>query len=271
MPYLAVEGENRIYFEHHTTNGAAQTIVLAHGWGMSGRAWDYVVPQLLQDKVNVVTVDARACGHSDKDFDDVSISSLGSDLVAVVEHLGLERVVLNGWSLGGAVVVDAAAKLGDKLAGLVITSGATPRYTNSDDWAHGIPPEGMPDMMNALNDDRVTFLHGLAAGQCHVDVGQPVVDWMWGIFNQSGVRSNTTMAELADVDQRHLVEKITAPVLVFGGTQDQTVPYTIAEHQAEIFTDARLVSLETGHIPFIEDRESYRAELMGFLSQVRTR
>lgn len=269
MSYLAVEGENRIYFEHHTTAGATQTIVLMHGWGMSGRVWDYVVPQVLQAKVDVVTIDARACGNSDKDFDDVSIAALGSDVVALVEHLGLDRVVLNGWSLGGAVVVDAAAKLGDKLVGLVITGGATPRYTNNDEWTSGIPAEGMPDMMAALNDDRVTFLKNLAGAQCHVDVGQPVIDWMWDIFNQSGVKSNETMAELAIVDQRDIVPGITAPVLVVGGIHDQTVPFSIAQNQAETFTNARLVSMETGHVPFIEAREAYRSELLGFLAEVR--
>ncbi|MGN7227274.1 alpha/beta fold hydrolase [Dietzia maris] len=269
MSYLAVEGENRVYFEHHTTGGT-QTIVLAHGWGMSGRVWDYVIPQLLENKIDVVTVDARACGQSDKDFNDVSIAALGSDIVSVVDHLGLDRVVLNGWSLGGAVVVDAAAKLGNKLEGLVLTGGATPRYTNTDDWTSGIPAEGMPDMMAAMNDDRVTFLRNLAGAQCHVDVGQPVIEWMWGIFNQSGVRSNVTMGELEVIDQRALVEKITAPVLVVGGKHDQTVPFTIAQNQAEAFQNARLVAMETGHVPFIEAREDYRSELLGFLAQVRT-
>ena len=43
----------------------------------------------------------------------------GHDLVAVVDHLALEDVVLIGHSMGGDIVVEAALRLGDRVAGLV--------------------------------------------------------------------------------------------------------------------------------------------------------
>ena len=101
MSYLAVENDRRIYFEHH--RGDARPIVLIHGWGANTRCWDTTAPALKAEGHEVVLVDLRACGRSDKDFEDVSIAALADDVVKVVEHLGLESPVINGWSLGGAV------------------------------------------------------------------------------------------------------------------------------------------------------------------------
>ena len=56
----------------------------------------------------VVLIDHRGCGESSKDFADMGIEAIAGDVVALVEHLGLSKVVLNGWSLGGSVVVAAA-------------------------------------------------------------------------------------------------------------------------------------------------------------------
>ena len=98
--------------------------------------------------------DHHGCGHSDKDFDDVSIEALGSDVVRLADHLGLQGVVLDGWSLGGAVVVDAAAKLGGRLAGLVLTGGASPHYLQGDGWAHGGTRDVFDQTLAALRDAR---------------------------------------------------------------------------------------------------------------------
>ncbi|MET9199360.1 alpha/beta hydrolase [Gordonia sp. NPDC003585] len=119
MSYLAVENDRRIYFEHHTGTGRA--VVLLHGWGANTRCWDTVAPALRAAGHEVVLIDLRACGKSDKDFDDVSIDSDAADVVAVVDHLSLQAPVINGWSFGGAVATAAVAKLGDRAGGLVLT------------------------------------------------------------------------------------------------------------------------------------------------------
>lgn len=264
MARLAVEGNREIHFEHHK-GGDRIPVLLVHGWGMNGRVWDYVVPYLLRAGHDVIVPDERACGRSDRDFEDLRITVLGADVVAVVEHLGLDRVVLNGWSLGGAVVTEAAATLGDRCAGLVLTGGAAPRYTNTGDWTHGIPGDGFADMIAALDDDPVTFLRTLAASQAHVALDQSVIDWMWWIFNEAGARAHESLADLGRIDLREAVSRITAPTLIIAGKHDQTVPYSIAEHQAATYPKARLVALDTGHVPFLEARAEYRTALLDFV------
>ena len=126
MAYLDVEGSRRIYFEQHP--GPGRPVVLVHGWSATARCWDTVTPALRARGHQVVLLDLRACGRSDKDFEDVSIAALGSDVARLCEHLELRDPVINGWSLGGAVAVDAVFRLGRGASGLVLTA-APPRAT----------------------------------------------------------------------------------------------------------------------------------------------
>src|SRR4051794_21597597 len=136
MAYLEVEGDRRIYFEHH--RGSGRPVVLVHGWGVTARCWDTVAPALRANGNAVVLLDQRTCGRSDKDFDDVSIAALGSDVAALCERLELRDPVVNGWSLGGAVAVDAVSRMGGRASGLVLTGGGGPRAPPARDR----PPAG---------------------------------------------------------------------------------------------------------------------------------
>jgi pimeloyl-[acyl-carrier protein] methyl ester esterase len=263
MGRLAVGGDRAIYFEHYP--GTGRPVVLVHGWGMSCRVWDTVLPALIDAGHEVASLDHRACGQSDKDFTDVSVASIAADVVALVAHLGLDRPVLNGWSLGGAVVAEAAGKLGDNLGGLVLTAGATPRYVQGDGYPYGGTPEILAQTIAALRADRATFLAGLSAGVCHANVGQPVIDWLWRIFMEAAPAADAALADLGNIDHRGLLPTVNSPALVMAGTHDQIVPFDIARVAADLLPNGRLVEFDaSGHAPFLEEGDRYRSELLAF-------
>ena len=98
MAYLQRDAGQRIYYEDNGSGDSA--ILLIHGWGMSLRLWDYTMPTLLKAGYRVITIDHRGCGQSDKEFSDMGIAAIASDVSALVEKLDLRAVALNGWSLG---------------------------------------------------------------------------------------------------------------------------------------------------------------------------
>ena len=162
MAYLEREHGRRVYFEDNGSGDRA--IILIHGWGMSLRLWDYSLPVLLDAGFRVVALDHRGCGRSDKDFADMSISAVAGDVTALTQQLGLRQVALNGWSLGGAVAVEAAASLGSTCKALVLTCGATPAYLQKPDFPHGGTEEALAETMGAMRTDRVNFLRALSEG-----------------------------------------------------------------------------------------------------------
>lgn len=108
MAYLELDGGGSIYYEHHR-GSSGPPVLLIHGWGASSRCWDAVLAALLVRSHEVVTYDQRCCGRSDKDFGDVSIATQAGDVVKLVAATGLVKPVLNGWSFGGPIAVQAAS------------------------------------------------------------------------------------------------------------------------------------------------------------------
>lgn len=265
MAHLTVAGDGRIYYEHYA--GGAATVVLSHGWGMGCRVWDNTSARLQDAGYGVVVYDHRCCGASDKDFADVSVAALGSDLAGLCEHLQLERPVLNGWSLGGAVVVDAAIRLGANVGGLVLTGAATPRYTQAEGFPHGGQAADVAATVAALRADRVNFLRTLYFdGVFARDPGEAVKDWCWRIALQASPGADASLADLAQLDQRRDMALLTCPALVTVGAQDGVVAPDISRAAAKCMANSQLVEFAgCGHGVFLEDPEGYHQALLNFL------
>lgn len=268
MAFLEVENGKHVYYEHHA--GAGRPVVLVHGWAANARCWDTTLTALLAAGRSVTTIEHRACGRSDKDFADTSIGAIASDVVALVEHLGLREPVLNGWSLGGAVVVEAARRLGANLGGLVLTGGATPRYTAAEGWPYGGTPDDVEGVLAGLAADRPGTLRAVADSVCVKPVGEPVVQAIWLAFLEAGPGADATLRDLAQIDQRDILPSIDRPVLLLCGRDDGFVSFDGVAASRTLFPDARLVEFGgCGHAPFLEDAENYRSELLGFLAGSR--
>lgn len=105
-----------IAFEVRGTGDPA--IVLVHGWTNSRSIWREHLRTLPRTH-RTVALDLAGHGVSGDDRRDWTMDAFGDDVAAVVEELGLQRVVLVGFSMGGAVVLEAAERLDDRVVGVV--------------------------------------------------------------------------------------------------------------------------------------------------------
>lgn len=266
MPYLKVD-DRQIYFEHHA--GAKLPVLLIHGWGASVRVWDTTLPALLDAGHAVIAFDQRGCGDSDKDFATVSIEAAARDAVALLRHLGVARVALNGWSLGGAISVAAAVELGSACAGIVLTTAASPRYVQAPDFPHGPPAGTATQTVGLLRADRATFLDMLSKGCCAKSPSPAVDAWLWSIFMRTSPKADATLAELDVIDQRATLAALDAPVLSIYGGKDTIVAPDIGRSVANYAKRTTLVEFpDCGHAPFLEDGPRYRAVLLDFLGRL---
>ena len=264
MAYLERESGKSIYYEDYGSGDSA--ILLIHGWGMSLRAWDYSLDALIEGGFRVVALDHRGCGNSDKDFADLGIKAIAADVVALVEHLKLQRVVLNGWSLGGAVAVEAAATLSQRCAGLFLTCAATPAYLQKSDFPFGGTEQALADTLAAMSADRVNFLAALSQGVCATEVSDDVVRWMWAMFLTASPQAAKSLAELGPLDQRATLSSLKVPILSLVGARDQVVDPQVCRSVSDYNAGASIVEFEnSGHAPFIDESARYNSELIGFL------
>jgi pimeloyl-ACP methyl ester carboxylesterase len=105
-----------IRYEVHGSGGLP--LVFVHGWSCDRRYWRGQVEHFARGH-RVVTLDLAGHGESGAGRDEWTMPAFGEDVVAVVEELGLEDVVLVGHSMGGDVIVEAALRLPGRVAALV--------------------------------------------------------------------------------------------------------------------------------------------------------
>ena len=94
-------------------------LVLIHGWSNNRSIWDVQVSHF-SEKYKVVNIDLPGFGESGNNRQNWTMEAFGEDVVAVIQKLELDQVVLVGFSMGGPVVVETANRVPDLTAGIVL-------------------------------------------------------------------------------------------------------------------------------------------------------
>ncbi len=100
--------------------GEGPSILLIHGSGMSAYSMSALAQRLAPD-LHVVAMDLRGSGFSDKPPSGYSLEVHAADASALVTELGLDRPILLGFSIGGAVTTLAANRIPAR--GLILLEG----------------------------------------------------------------------------------------------------------------------------------------------------
>ena len=107
-----------IEIRYDVAGSGSPGIVFVHGWSCDRAYWREQMTAFATRHL-VVAIDLAGHGESGIGRASWTMPAFGDDTVAVVDQLGLERVVLVGHSMGGDVVTEAALRLGDRVAGVV--------------------------------------------------------------------------------------------------------------------------------------------------------
>lgn len=270
MPHADVNG---ISF-HYTDTGAptpdAPTLVMGHGLLFSG--WMFH-PQVaaLQDRYRCITVDWRGQGDTPAAPGGAAdMDSLTADLVALLDHLGLDAVHYAGLSMGGFVGMRLAARHPERVRSLVLL-----------DTSAG--PEDPEKVAQYRTLARVYRWLGMGPVRAKVEpimfgpdlLGSPQRDEVVGPW----------MAKLASVDRRGMraailgvtdraavapeLDRITAPTLVIVGEDDVATPVAKSEAIAAGIAGSRLeVVAKAGHSSTIEQPAAVTRLMEDFLATV---
>lgn len=93
---------DEIELEYELTGDGPLTIALTHGIG--GRGADFAsLAALLARRYRVLTYDVRGFGASERPEEGYGVARFARDLALLLDHLGVERAVIGGTSMGGTV------------------------------------------------------------------------------------------------------------------------------------------------------------------------
>lgn len=145
VPGRSVASADGVPIRYESFGRGEPALVLVHCWCCDRHLWDAVVPRFSKER-RVVTLDLAGHGESGRDRKEWTIQAYGQDVKAVVEVLGLMKVILVGHSMGGPVVLEAARLLPGKVVGLVpVDTELNVEQTN--------PPEEVAALVKSFEKD----------------------------------------------------------------------------------------------------------------------
>jgi pimeloyl-ACP methyl ester carboxylesterase len=156
-------------------DGAGRPVVLLHGWPDSGGLWRHQVKALTGAGFRTVVPDLRGFGASDAppSTEEYALPFLAADVIAVLDHLGIERAHVVGHDWGAALAWAIGALAPDRVDHLVALSvghpssfggaglaqrekswymllfqfaGVAEQWLSDDDWANFVAWAKHPDL-----------------------------------------------------------------------------------------------------------------------------
>jgi len=232
--------------------GDGPSLVLVHGWSLSGTAFSEMA-DLLGD-FRVLLPDLPGHGRSSPQ-PVPTLSALADDLATWLAIVAAGSIALGGWSLGGMVAMELAARQAVAIDHLLLL-GTTPRFTTAADWPHGLAARQVRalrrDLARSFEATLADFL-ALSFAPGEIDAARLRVIRHFAI-RPGGLPDPETAAALLDLlavqDQRGLLPQIACPVMVIHGTLDQVTPVGAGRELAASFPRGWFHELAaTGHAP----------------------
>jgi pimeloyl-ACP methyl ester carboxylesterase len=208
--YAEVNGIN-LYYETH---GNGRPLVLLHGGLMSGETFGPVLP-LLAERRKVIVVDLQGHGRTADIDRPIDIRLMAGDIAALIDHLRLGTPDVVGYSLGGGVALQTAAKYPAKVRRLVMVSANIRR--------DAIPAE-MLAQQGQVNAAAAEFMKDTPMYQLYQRVAPRPAD-----FPRLLTKIGEAMSK--DFDYSEEVRGLKMPTLIVAADADMAPP----SHYVEVF------------------------------------
>jgi pimeloyl-ACP methyl ester carboxylesterase len=254
MSTVQVMGGNAFYVTRRSVPERRPPVVFVHGAGGTHQHWLYQVRDL--PETSSYAPDLPGHGQSQGPGRD-RIPAYGDWLMAFMDSVGLEQVVVTGHSMGGGIALDVALRYPDRVAGLGLVAtgarmGVAPallEHLQQDPeaavrlivgWSYG--PEATEEMVRQ--------------GRRHLQQAQPEV--LYGDF---------VACDAFDVRER--LAEISALAFVLCGTRDRMTPAKYAPLLRDGIAGSTLHLVEgAGHMVLLEKPQAVTSALLGLLDRL---
>lgn len=248
---------------HYRTDGdrARPCLVLCNSLGTDLTMWD-AQAEALAAGCFVVRVDTRGHGQSGTGAAPFGIDRLGLDVLALLDHLQVERAAVCGISMGGLVGQWLAIHHPQRLTALVLANTAA-RIGTAEGWqarAALVRREGMAAVADGAAARWFT--------PAFIERETATVAAMVATLRCQHAQGYAACCEaLAQADLRSEVSAITVPTLVIAGEHDPVTTVDDGRWLQQQIAGASLATLAASHISNVEQPQQFTARLQAFLSQ----
>ena len=239
----------------HGAGAHAPSVVCIHGWGASAYGYRRVLGPLAAAGIPAHAPDLRGHGWSDKPLDRTRYSpnAFASWTLRVLDALGIERVVLVGHSLGGAIALHAARLAPERVDALVLLAPLGLGTVVRIEQFRRLTPDRLDAWLPRLAAPR--FVTALALRTSYGRIGQPTprdVDEYWAPTADPAFARAVRLVMHADpwvAFTDDVLAGVPQPVEVVAGTRDNLLRVASVRALTGAFPRGSLdVVVDAGHV-----------------------
>ena len=284
MEHLTVRANNSDF--HVVRAGKGPPLLLLHGWPEFWLTWEPVMTRLAH-RFTLIAPDLHGFGDSDKPSGPYGPDRHASDMLALLEALGLPKVGIVGHDVGGAVMQPLARSAPERLSGLFFFDFVYP----------GIGPRmAEPDRLNLIwyqsfnQMEMAPALVGANRESCRTYIGHFLKNWshrkhafddVLEAFTDNFLKSGNLAGGFAHYRAAHAgrikmmrgeitdLPPIELPTCIRWAEHDPLFPYAWTDRLGETFSSLDLAPLpDVGHFPHREDPDRAAAEIAMFFDRI---
>ncbi len=246
--FITTEDGAQIFYQ---VQGEGEPMLLVHGYPLnSGLFRDNVGP--LSEQFQVITVDLRGFGQSIAPSNEASIAIYATDVLAVMDGLGLEQAIVGGMSMGGITAFEMYRQAPQRFRGLLLidTVHLPAPPAEAGLWqgaAEQAQAMGVASLVDVLLKDMVT-------GDTRMNRPE-IAEHLTSLVQQASVEGavggGNALATRPD-SSATLVE-IAVPTLIIVGLEDSLTPFEVHQMMNEGIMGSELVIIPgVAHAAIIE-------------------
>lgn len=230
-----------IYYELY---GAGDPVFLLHGGLANGTYFRNQIP-VLAAKYKLIVMDSRGHGRSSFDKTPISYEVMAADVLGLMDHLGIQKTSIVGWSDGGIIGLELAIHHPERL-NKVVAYGA-----NFD-------PTGV--RLDVGQNSRFNAYIAAAAADYQKLAPQPERwdEFLANISHMWATEPNYTEDQL---------KSITTPFLILDGAKEEAIDLNQTKLMALLIPNAKLVIMpDTGHFAMFEQPAEFNRIVLDYLA-----
>ncbi|WP_131193937.1 alpha/beta fold hydrolase [Lichenihabitans psoromatis] len=284
MDHLNVQANGASF--HVARVGAGRPLLLLHGWPEFWLTWEPVTRRL-EGRYCLIAPDLRGFGQSDKPWGPYGAAEHATDLLALLDAMGLDRVGVVGHDVGGSIMQPLARKTPERLTGLFFFDFAYPGIGHRG---------GTPDRLGEIwyqsfhQMKLATELVGASRESCRAYVTHFLHHWSFrkeafndvleafvDNFTQPGnidggfdyYRAAQASRLAVMTGEAPTLPPISVPTCVRWAEHDPLFPFAWTDRLGETFTQLDLAQFPgVGHFPHREDPDRAACEIASFFDRI---
>jgi 3-oxoadipate enol-lactonase len=252
------------YIERGSSQGLP--VVFIHGFPLSQKMWESQISELPND-IHAIAYDVRGHGSSAVGDGQYTMELFVDDLIVLLDHLGIEKAVLCGLSMGGYIALRAVEKHPNRIKGLILCDTKSQPDTNEGKIKRTNSLKTLKSAgVTAFADDFVKTIFGTKT----FEDNPKAIEFVKELIRANSVLGicGTLLALACRTETTASLSSINVPACIIVGEFDLLTPPSCAQEMHKAITGSEIHILpNAGHMSNLENTKDFNTHLLFFLKK----